>query len=58
MCFTVSTKGGYQCVFPFIYDGKEYTKCTTEGNYDPWCGYSVNAQKEMYSGYWDYCKYD
>ena len=54
----MSTKGGYKCEFPFIYDGKEYSRCTTAGGYDPWCGYSVNNEREMYNGYWDYCKYD
>ena len=56
--FLVSTTGGRSCIFPFTYNGKTHTRCTTDGGYEPWCGYSVNDKGEMHTGYWDYCKYD
>ena len=56
------TSNGYICVFPFIYQGKTYNKCTFEqllpegeGYQQPWCAYVTNANNSVMEK-WDYCK--
>ena len=39
-CLTTS---GETCVFPFIYNGKIFTECTTEGGFAPWCATKTDA---------------
>jgi len=46
------------CIFPFIYRGKEYNKCTYEkGDDTPWCSTKVDANGNHVSGQkqWGYC---
>ena len=43
------------CVFPFIYGGKSYDKCTTEGHDQPWCSTKVNAGGYHIDGNWGNC---
>jgi len=64
LCFTVkgehnntysSHQGpliGYACQFPFAYQGKEYSECTTDGWPVPWCSI---AYREGYSYHWGDC---
>ena len=53
MCYTKSEK----CIFPFIFRGVTYYKCTNK--YDPynkyWCSTNVNSQGIHIQGYWGYC---
>ncbi|XP_078670214.1 uncharacterized protein LOC144910713 [Branchiostoma floridae x Branchiostoma belcheri] len=42
------------CVFPFMYKGVLYQKCTTHDSSHPWC--SVDAIYQHGSGRWAYCK--
>lgn len=30
-------ESGYPCIFPFTFDGKEYTNCTMDDWHAPWC---------------------
>ena len=43
-----------QCVFPFKYNGKTYSKCTTTDSEtgDPWCAYDAEYQDPRYA----YCR--
>ena len=43
-------KHGGQCVFPFIYGGKSYDKCTTEGHDQPWCSTKVDEEGNHIGG--------
>ena len=43
------------CVFPFIYGGKSYDKCTTEGHDQPWCSTKVDAGGNYVGGNWGNC---
>ena len=46
---------GEPCVFPFVYNGIEYTSCTDAGSPDrPWCATGVDAQTKAYTA-WGYC---
>ncbi|KAI8499649.1 hypothetical protein Bbelb_227000, partial [Branchiostoma belcheri] len=42
------------CVFPFMYKGVLYQKCTTHDSSHPWC--SVDAIYQHGLGRWAYCK--
>ena len=42
---------GTECVFPFTYNGNQYTECTTVDNGQPWC--STDA---VFKGSWGNCK--
>ena len=61
---TCKTRDGYgPCIFPFIYEGKTYEKCTTDGfslDDDPWCPYEVDENGVysggLISGKWNYCE--
>ena len=48
-----ATKAGEKCAFPFIYNNKEYFKCTGDGGSGPWCATSVNNEGGYSS--WEYC---
>ena len=52
-------KGG-NCVFPFIYHGKSYYKCTVDGasDCDRWCAIMVNENNVYITGstLWAYCE--
>ena len=45
------------CVFPFIYNGKTYEKCTIDDseNSKPWCSYEVDDQGAAVPGKWADC---
>ena len=44
------------CIFPFKYQGKEFTDCTTTNNNDIfWCATEVNSKGEYKSGKWGVC---
>jgi len=51
-CTTRSTDGPH-CVFPFVYRGQRFSRCTTEGCNALWCATSTYANDRMYS--WGYC---
>lgn len=40
------------CKFPFIYNGKKYNKCTTEGEDRLWCATTPNYDE---NGEWEWC---
>lgn len=44
---------GAECVFPFIFQGKEYDSCTTEGRTDGyrWCATTSNFDKDVKYGF-------
>eukprot|EP00729_Bicosta_minor_P003773 gene3773-15587_t len=49
--------GGCPCIFPFFYDGKEYTGCAAVGGEAAFCPTSVNNMYEFVedSDDWRYC---
>ena len=51
----VNTKNGACCVFPFMYIGKTYNKCTSDGIAadKTWCATKVNEAGS--STEWSYC---
>ena len=58
MCETVGGPWPRQkCVFPFLFDGKEYDSCTTDGEVDYfWCATDVDKNGEMIIGNWGFCE--
>jgi len=46
------------CVFPFIYEGETYNKCTTVGseNEAPWCATEVDENGEVVRNTWEDCE--
>ena len=56
-CFTQSgPQSGKLCIFPFTYNGVEYTECPSVGNSGvPWCATVVNASGSYISGKWGNC---
>ena len=45
------------CVFPFTYEGKTYTKCTKDKsvNGKSWCAYTVYRDGVVVDGKWADC---
>jgi len=44
------------CQFPFLWEGVEYTSCTTEGTTFPWCALEVDPlSREMLGSRWGKC---
>jgi len=54
-----TTEDGRVCQFPFSYEGKRYTRCTTENDPDGrlWCSTKVdkNGNHVQNEGQWGYC---
>lgn len=50
---TADTGVEFPCVFPFLYGGKEYVNCTTEGMGRLWCAttYDYNHNNK-----WRFCE--
>lgn len=44
---------GATCHFPFTFEGKSYTSCTTEGRTDnlPWCATTADYNKDKKYGF-------
>lgn len=44
---------GAECHFPFIFEGRSYSRCTTEGRKDglPWCATTSNYDKDKKYGF-------
>ncbi|XP_031550527.1 epididymal sperm-binding protein 1-like [Actinia tenebrosa] len=42
---TLTTTGEY-CVFPFVYEGRQYNNCTSKNHHRPWCSVTANYDKE------------
>lgn len=54
-CETVATTDGECCVFPFIYNGKTYKTCTTDGpGGDSWCATTANYDQDKKYGYCEF----
>ena len=45
-----SAPKGVKCVFPFVYKGKTYNKCTKVDDATPWC-----ATEKPYKNQFGYC---
>ena len=55
-CFTTDNQ---QCLFPFMYEGKTYNKCTHAGNRwskTAWCSTKVDSSSEYIDGEYGRCK--
>ena len=44
--------GNDVCHFDFLFDGKTFSKCTTEGHDKEWCATTENFDKD---GLWGFC---
>ncbi|CAH3033992.1 unnamed protein product, partial [Pocillopora meandrina] len=51
LCYGGSSNGNC-CHFPFVYDGKMYTTCTTQDSTKPWCATTYNYDVDKQ---WGYC---
>ena len=59
-CVTLPTPNGVSgkaCRFPFTFQGRSYSECTTAGGYSQaWCATSVNIYgSHQATGQWGYC---
>lgn len=63
-CYTIASSGGNnpdpnkKCIFPFRYQGKEFTKCTKYDNNGVfWCATQVDSDGEYvsHSNKWGVC---
>ena len=54
---TVCTPVQVPCVFPFTFESKTYTECTTENDKDnrPWCSVKVDTSGKHIQGNYEYC---
>ena len=51
--FTEGGKGpGNKCKLPFVFGGKEYSECTSNGHGQPWCSHTEDYDKD---GLWGNC---
>ena len=52
----------HNCIFPFIYKGQTYEKCTTvdSDNEKPWCAYDIQPGTEVPQDgkHWGDCNFD
>merc|ERR1711936_731331 len=59
-CVTLPTPNGVSgkaCRFPFTYQGRSYSECTTAGGYSQaWCATAINIYgSHQATGQWGYC---
>ncbi|XP_073177381.1 72 kDa type IV collagenase-like [Lepidochelys kempii] len=54
LCVAAPGSGSPRCTFPFIYKGRSYSSCTTDGRRDKklWCATTNNYAKD---GRWRFC---
>uniref|UniRef100_A0A670JIA6 Fibronectin type-II domain-containing protein n=1 Tax=Podarcis muralis TaxID=64176 RepID=A0A670JIA6_PODMU len=54
-CADTNLRSGESCVFPFTYNGKSYTSCTSVGtvNWKYWCSLTSNYNTDRQ---WKYCE--
>ena len=51
-----SSGGCGNCVFPFIFAGRQHDTCTTiDGAENPWCSTQVDSDGVHVDGNWEYC---
>ena len=51
-----SSGGCGNCVFPFIFAGRQHDTCTTiDGDENPWCSTQVDSDGVHVDGNWEYC---
>ncbi|XP_068216971.1 uncharacterized protein [Palaemon carinicauda] len=48
------TENGIKCALPFLYGGKKFCQCTTEGDTRPWCATSIDEDRHVVTR--GYCK--
>jgi len=55
-----STESSKPCVFPFTFQGKTYTSCTTDfsDNKKPWCAVQVHENGTVVTNQWEDCSKD
>merc|ERR1719369_2380725 len=54
-CVAASQDCG-NCVFPFIFSGREINTCTTiDGDSQPWCSTKTDDSGYHVQGNWEYC---
>uniref|UniRef100_A0A0K2T2H0 furin n=1 Tax=Lepeophtheirus salmonis TaxID=72036 RepID=A0A0K2T2H0_LEPSM len=55
--YETETKQSRRCVFPFVYKGKLYSKCTNDHsvNGKEWCATEVTPKGEVVNGQWGDC---
>ena len=51
---SLELKAEAQCIFPFKYNGKNYSKCTMDGSDRFWCATSVDSEDYQWTE-WGYC---
>ena len=44
------------CVFPFLYGGRQHDTCTTIDGDNPWCATQVDSSGNFVNGAWEYCQ--
>ena len=59
-CVTLPTPNGVSgkaCIFPFTYQGRSYSECTTAGGFpQAWCATAINIYgSHQATGQWGYC---
>ena len=66
MTLPCKTSNGNVCIFPFVYNGKMYSKCTFDTLHEidttdntskqrrPWCAYNVSLTNSVMQK-WDFC---
>merc|ERR1711936_655353 len=55
---TCSTNTGAACVFPFLYGGVEYTKCSYADSPVPWCATATRSDGTVITNSWGDCQMD
>jgi hypothetical protein len=50
LCYTTE---GERCMFPFVFKGQRYTKCTYTKSPTPWCATMVDENDNAITNRWD-----